>query len=192
MARHREPEYCNVCGKQLEAIHRNIPGFVGDTFSGYKPCKHQPTHEVEQRAGMRWVNSRERLPEIDDLPVLDDDYSERKFVCRFEENIINGFDIAGIHTARQMREIKYPGHWEWLDESLQEGAKSAQGELEQLRQWKREAIEVMPDLQAIGKALDIPLGQSVHDKILPKIEQLKAAIDHLSRQPLPAPPDSPK
>lgn len=53
------------------------------------------------------------------------------------------------------------------------GSRWQQGELEALRRWKAEAIEVMPDMQAIGKALDIQLGESIHDKILPGIEKLK-------------------
>lgn len=49
-------------------------------------------------------------------------------------------------------------------------------EIERLKAWKQSAISVMPDMQAIGKALNIPLGQSVHDKILPGIERLNGLI----------------
>jgi hypothetical protein len=48
-------------------------------------------------------------------------------------------------------------------------------ELAALREWKREAIAVMPDMQKIGKLLNVPLGQSVHDKIIPGIESLLKA-----------------
>ncbi len=44
-------------------------------------------------------------------------------------------------------------------------------ELEQLRQWKKEAIAVMPDFQKIGKLLGLKLGESVNDKIIPFIEK---------------------
>lgn len=50
-------------------------------------------------------------------------------------------------------------------------------ELDELREWKRQAIEVMPDMQAIGKELNIKLGESVHDKILPGIIKLKQQSD---------------
>lgn len=53
------------------------------------------------------------------------------------------------------------------------GSRWQQGELEALRRWKAEAIEVMPDMQAIGKALGLRIDESIHDKILPGIEKLK-------------------
>lgn len=46
-------------------------------------------------------------------------------------------------------------------------------EIEELRRWKAEALKVMPDFQAIGKALGVPIGETIHDKILPGIEKLK-------------------
>jgi hypothetical protein len=46
-----------------------------------------------------------------------------------------------------------------------------QQQIDELRKWKAEAIAVMPDYQAIGKALGVPLGQSIHDKILPAIQE---------------------
>jgi hypothetical protein len=52
-------------------------------------------------------------------------------------------------------------------------------ELERLKDWKESAISVMPDLQAIGKALNVPLGQSIHDKILPGIEALKRRVNDI-------------
>jgi hypothetical protein len=42
----------------------------------------------------------------------------------------------------------------------------------ELKAWKKSAISIMPDYQAIGKLLELPLGASVDDKILPAIEQL--------------------
>lgn len=49
-----------------------------------------------------------------------------------------------------------------------------QRQVDELRKWKESALAVMPDMQAIGKALKIPLGQSIHDKILPAIRQLQS------------------
>ncbi len=59
------------------------------------------------------------------------------------------------------------------------GYSLAEQEIAELERWKREAIAVMPDYQAIGKALNIKLGESVHDKILPEITRLKELIDRL-------------
>lgn len=57
---------------------------------------------------------------------------------------------------------------------LSESPCTCQQELDELRAWKKEALAVMPDFQAIGKELDIPIGQTVHDKILPWIADMKA------------------
>jgi hypothetical protein len=53
--------------------------------------------------------------------------------------------------------------------------KEAGQELEELRAWKESAMKVMPDFQEIGKLLDIPLGTSVSEQIIPKIKELKEA-----------------
>jgi hypothetical protein len=46
-------------------------------------------------------------------------------------------------------------------------------EIEMLKQWKKEAMEIMPDFQEIGKLLGIGLGESVSEQIIPKIKELK-------------------
>lgn len=51
-----------------------------------------------------------------------------------------------------------------------------QAEIERLKAWKDEAIAAMPPMQEIAKALEIPLGQSIHDKILPGIERLEGDL----------------
>lgn len=48
-----------------------------------------------------------------------------------------------------------------------------QKEIKELRGWKESAIAIMPDYQAIGLELGLHIGQSVYDKILPAIKQLK-------------------
>lgn len=58
-----------------------------------------------------------------------------------------------------------------------ETIKGLQDELEELRQWKRQAIEVMPPYQEIGKLIGVKLGESIHDKILPAIERLTLERD---------------
>ncbi len=50
---------------------------------------------------------------------------------------------------------------------------SENSELSELKEWKRQAIEAMPDFQEIGKLLNIPLGQSVTKNIIPKIKELQ-------------------
>ena len=47
-------------------------------------------------------------------------------------------------------------------------------ELLELRQWKKEAIAVMPDFQEIGKLLGIPLGHDVSKNIIPYIKKIKS------------------
>lgn len=48
--------------------------------------------------------------------------------------------------------------------------------IKELEAWKESALSVMPDMQAIGKAIGVGLGQSVHEKILPAIKRLKDMI----------------
>lgn len=55
---------------------------------------------------------------------------------------------------------------------------SVDADLQQLRDWKESAMLVMPDYQAIGKAIGVKLGESVHDKILPWIlKQKQQSVD---------------
>ena len=57
-----------------------------------------------------------------------------------------------------------------------------QNQLKEVKEWKRQAIEVMADFQAIGRAINVPLGQSVHDKILPTITSLQSEVERLSKE----------
>jgi hypothetical protein len=53
-------------------------------------------------------------------------------------------------------------------------------QIKELEAWKESAIAHMPDFQEIGKLLNIPLGESVHDKIIPgikKIQELQKEVD---------------
>lgn len=45
-------------------------------------------------------------------------------------------------------------------------------ELEDLRRWKAEAIQVMPDFQKIGEILGLTIGQRISPHIVPAIEEL--------------------
>lgn len=48
--------------------------------------------------------------------------------------------------------------------------------IEKLEEWKASAISVTPPLQEIAQALGLPLGVSIHDKILPGIVGMKETI----------------
>jgi len=45
-----------------------------------------------------------------------------------------------------------------------------------LEKWKEEAMIVMKDIPAIGKSIGVPLGETIHDKILPYITTLQASF----------------
>lgn len=45
-------------------------------------------------------------------------------------------------------------------------------ELQELREWKKQALEVMPDFQKIGELIGVKLGDTVHDKIVPYLEKI--------------------
>jgi hypothetical protein len=51
-------------------------------------------------------------------------------------------------------------------------------EIAELKAWKESMISVTPDMQAIGRALNVPLGHSIHDKILPGIEALRDEVEY--------------
>ncbi len=52
-----------------------------------------------------------------------------------------------------------------------------QSRIDELISWKERAMEVMSPLQEIGKAMNVKLGESIHDKILPYIKELKKDRD---------------
>lgn len=82
----------------------------------------------------------------------------------------SGYDTMMLYEVNDERE-------DCFDKGAEFGYQLAQQEITTLQQWKKEALEVMPDFHAIGKALNIPLGETVHDKILPGIIALKEEIE---------------
>lgn len=52
-------------------------------------------------------------------------------------------------------------------------------QIEELEGWKKSALAIIPDLQEIGKLLNLPLGESVHDKIIPAIKSMQQRIQYL-------------
>lgn len=59
------------------------------------------------------------------------------------------------------------------------GKQAAQIEIDRLKAWQASMLSVQPDMQAIGNALGLRLGESIHDKILPGIELLTRQRDGL-------------
>ncbi len=57
--------------------------------------------------------------------------------------------------------------------ALQSSLKEKEKECEELKGWKESMISVMPPIQEIGKAINVKPGESIHDKILPFIDELK-------------------
>lgn len=47
----------------------------------------------------------------------------------------------------------------------------------ELKRWKKEAIEVWPDMQKIGELLELPCGETISDKIIPGIIKLKNDLE---------------
>jgi hypothetical protein len=79
--------------------------------------------------------------------------------------------IIGERVKRMLYKVRHPDL-----SHLKEAGK----ELEELRAWKESAMKVMPDFQEIGKLLNIPLGTSVSEQIIPKIKELKEAHENNS------------
>ena len=96
-----------------------------------------------------------------------------------------------VERIKKDAENKYPAtferdgvrfdatYFELQRTAYQSGAKrealrslSIEAERDELKAWKESAISVTPDMQAIGKALNVKLGESIHDKILPGINNL--------------------
>jgi hypothetical protein len=78
----------------------------------------------------------------------------------------------------------YPDEWIWC--KLHNGEhlwlkpitlrEQRGAEHERLKDWKESAMKVMPDYQELGKLMGVPLGESVHDKIIPYIKKLQDVI----------------
>ena len=58
-------------------------------------------------------------------------------------------------------------------------ARELEREVIELKAWKESALSVDPPLQEIARELGLPLGLSIHDRILPAIQRLKAKNDLL-------------
>jgi hypothetical protein len=136
-----------------------------------------------QQSGMQWVKCSERLPKnfgmyITKIRVKDNGLTFIPVAYNQFDTLVN--DWTNPMCCGTKGEIL-----EWLDKSdtkrqlsqqqpapfTESWKQHLQQQIDELRKWKAEAIAVMPDYQAIGKALGVPLGQSIHDKILPAIQE---------------------
>jgi hypothetical protein len=62
------------------------------------------------------------------------------------------------------------------NQQLTEQLDAEREKVAELECWKKSAIAVMPPIQEIGRELDLKLGESIHDKILPGIQELKRQL----------------
>jgi len=63
---------------------------------------------------------------------------------------------------------------------LATGYTKLKAEVAELQAWKESAIANTPPMQDIAKELVLPLGEAIHDKILPGIISLKAKAERLT------------
>jgi hypothetical protein len=89
-------------------------------------------------------------------------------MMRYSEQYTKGLIVANEALAKQNKEL------------LAENA-TIQVEAERLRAWKHSqlAVESKWDIQAVSKALNIPLGKCIRTEALPAIEGLNAAVKRL-------------
>jgi len=88
--------------------------------------------------------------------------------------IKNYYTVGGYVSETQASNIIQHGY-HLASEQIQEKDK----QIAELKEWKSQAIEVMVDFQEIGKAMNVGLGETVHDKILPHIKSQSATIAKL-------------
>jgi len=69
------------------------------------------------------------------------------------------------------------------DDSLEQKAKALKAERDRLRDWKESAmaLEATWDIQAVGKALGVPLGEPIHPAVLPGIIRLREALEEIDK-----------
>lgn len=82
------------------------------------------------------------------------------------------------------RKVFYAGHIRGYQAATQASEieiNSLKERVEELESWKNQAIAVESewDCQSVGKALNIPLGHSIRENILPKIAELTASNNQL-------------
>jgi hypothetical protein len=83
-----------------------------------------------------------------------------------KDAILRMFSKMGIEKNQELKQV-------------QSSLKEKEKECEELKAWKESMLNVMPPIQEIGQVINVKLGESIHDKILPFIEELKAENERL-------------
>lgn len=87
-----------------------------------------------------------------------------KQVANLLDETQNGMAAVGVDKA-----VEYLTSIEQRLAAAEKRAKDAEA-------WKESMLNVMPPMQEIGNELGVLLGDSIHDKILPGIQALKAQL----------------
>lgn len=118
--------------------------------------------ELRQSAEHRKAQ-RQRLAILEPLvPQLRAEIERQKEEYAIERHACN---LAGIDATR-----------------LKEQLATVTDEVERLQYWKESAISVTPPMQEIGEALGVRLGESIHDKILPRIQALRTGLAAVEKE----------
>ena len=92
-----------------------------------------------------------------------------------------GIYFHGIDHTLNYGQPEGQGDTDRIIKSLEELTERQWKKIEKLEKWKEDAIAVDFPRQEIAKALSIGLGESIEDKVLPKILELKQRIKELER-----------
>lgn len=83
---------------------------------------------------------------------------------------------------------EYPGwfHYVHIEQAIIESLTAMHNllspHIEELKAWKKSAMEIIPDMQTIAHELNLKVGESISDKILPAIKSYKERILFLESQ----------
>jgi len=141
----------------------------------YFRCQSVPLLTSEQRNVVMTalVNAikteRERAIEglsADEINNLPD--SVRRYIAAIETKCDPAGDIRLIADLKEQRD------------ALIKRLEQAERERDEALRWKESAMSVTPPIQDIGRELDLNLGESIHDKILPGIKEQKVTIARLT------------
>lgn len=131
-----------------------------------------------------YMNTLEKEEQPDQSPEADtettDEFKMKNRLAQKEEVIEAEIEdillsqhgnLVGYKMAAKAISDKFKG--------IKEENKRLQSEVNELRAWKESAMSVTPDMQKIGRLLNVRLGDSIHDKIIPGIQQLQSEIERL-------------
>src|SRR5688572_9341038 len=113
------------------------------------------------------------MPDKETIPAI---RKEMDVEMLLEIKQVLSFKETNVELAHRQQLIKFLFElYHHLSPLLEEKERR----IKELSEWKESAISVMPDYQAIGKEMGIRLGDSIHDKILPAIKNLKERVKEL-------------